>query len=301
MNKQIVTLILNLTLLSGFTVAEKALSGPADPAINAELRVSFFANARPSISNLVVETEREIGQNLVFVALRDDDPVAARCIYDTTEKEPRIFLRKGWMDVEVAHEVMHTRMDLIDGFSMLAWRRNVERTDAVEAAFARIQTYVKDEVVHARLIKLGLQPGGDVLRPPLFESLYKNATRYLEEDRDRPNDGMAHLDSLGNGPLCRVCFLVQAELILENYRDRLLPAHVELAEKFIRAFRAHRQEESTKADAVLELFHTYDVQTVEGQDAILTAWIKMEGLEKFVGCSRYMRKQKTYYTLPFPE
>ncbi len=277
------------------------IPGPAGPAVDARLRGSFFEQARPAISNLLVETENLGGRKMVFVAAEEGESVVARCPYDVERQEPRIFLRQGWLDVDVAHEAMHMRLDLVEGFGMLAWRRDVRHADAVLAAFGRVQTYVKDEVVHARLVKMGLKVDGEVIRPNLFDSIYRNATRYMEEGRDRPNDGMAHLDKLGYGVLCRVCFLVQAELLLNNYRDKLSPGRIALVEKFICTFRAQRPAESARADKILELFRRNDVQTPAGHDEILRAWAKVEGLVKFVGVTCYRKEQESHYTLPFPE
>jgi hypothetical protein len=61
------------------------------------------------------------------------------------------------------------------------------------------------------------------LRPPLLDDIYANVTRYLEEGRERPADGMADLDKFGCGVLCRAAFLVQAKRILKNCRQLLLP------------------------------------------------------------------------------
>ena len=261
----------------------------------------FFEVARPSVSNLLVATESDIGVKVVFMALPDDDEVVARFIFDTSCNEPRLQLRKQWEDIDVAHELMHTRMDLIEGFPMLAWRRDVTRTREISAAFGRLQTYVKDEVVHARLLKMGLKLDGEIIRAPLFDSVYEHCARYLEEGSNHANDGMAHLDKLGRGTLCRVCFLVQAELLLKNYRTQL-PAHrIEQSERFIRAFRDHRKTEAEEADAVLELFRKYDVQMPAGHREILVAWTKIEGLEKFVGPSCYQKKDGNRYILPFPD
>jgi hypothetical protein len=289
-----------LQALPGSVPADE-LSVPVDPEVNARLRAAFFEKARPAISNLLVETEGQIGLHVAFMASPDSDSVAARCIFNPFQNEPRIMLRKDWQDIEVAHEVVHLRMDLIDSFGVLAWRRGVKRTDVVGEAFGRVQTYVKDEVVHARMAKMGLNLDGEIIRPSLFDSVYKNVARYLEEGRDRPNDGMAHLDKTQYGSLCRVCFIVQAELILKNYRGKLPAGRVELAEKFISAFRSHRQEEAAKADAVLELFRKNDVQVPSGQDEILRAWSKMEGLDKFSGISNYKKDNNEKYTLPFPD
>lgn len=275
---------------------------PGDPqAADAEWRQAFCTVARPSISRLLADTEARTGQRVVFVPLPNDDPVAASYAFDPGRNEPRIHLRKDWQDVDVAHELMHVRMDLIGGFSVLAWREGVEHTPATEAAFGRLQSYVQDEVVHAELVGIGLQPDGEVFRPSLFDSVYAHAADYLEEGRDRANDGMAHLDKLGRGPLCRVCFLVQAELLLKNYRTKLPERRVRQTERFIRAFRAHRGAEAERADLVLALFREHDVRHPAGLRAILAAWARMEGLESFVGPSEYRKAPNGRILLPFPE
>jgi hypothetical protein len=264
------------------------------------LREAVTRRARPAVSRLLTELEGQAGLTVIFGALPTDSAVAACCSYDPFRNEPRIQLRRDWQDVDVAHELMHLRLDLLEGFSVLAWRRDVPHTEAVEAAFGRVQTYVKDEVVHARLIRAGLQLEGEVLRPPLFDDLYINAARDLEEGRSRAADGMAHLDKLGYGRLCRAAFLVQAELILQNYRGRLSARRVQQAERFIRAFRNQRAPEAVQADAVLVLFREHDVQAPSGQREILRRWAAMESLDKFVGVSAYRKTPRGNYVLPFP-
>jgi hypothetical protein len=150
-------------------------------------------------------------------------------------------------------------------------------------------------------VKMGLAADGEVFRPPLFDSLYANAARHLEAGRERPDDGMAHLDKLGYGVVTRTCFLVQAELLLKNYRAQLPAKRVDQTERFIRAFRAHRAEESERADTVLALFAKHDVMTPAGQLEIKKAWSAMEGLDKFVGVSTYKKEMEGRYFLPFPE
>jgi len=269
-------------------------------ATGSTLRREFIQTARPEIRQLLTETEKRVGLPMTFSALADTSPVLARCTYDPFRNEARIEIRRGWQDVDVAHELMHMRMELLEGFSVLAWRRDVTHTEAVEAAFGRVQTYINDEVVHQHLVNAGLKLDGEVLRPPLFDDIYSNGARYLEEGRPRPDDGMAHLDKLGYGALCRAAFLIQAELVLKNYRSQLLPQRVEQAERFIRAFRAHRPEETGRADAVLALFHEYDIHKPAGQREILRRWADMEGLEQFVGISTYQKTARGNYILPFP-
>jgi len=293
---KIIAVGLSATLLAGAPLGCWA----AELENDLSLRQEFMHGTRPEIRRLLVDTEERIGLPITFMALPAADWVVARSIYDPFRHEAQIQLRRGWQDVDVAHELMHTRMELIEGFSVLAWRRDVTHSEATEAAFARVQTYVNDEVVHQRLVKAGLKLDGEVLRPPLFDDIYANVARYLGEGRSRPEDGMAHLDKLGSGALCRAAFLVQAELVLKNYQKELPPSRVEQAKRFIRAFRAHRPEEAAKADAVLALFQQHDVQTPTGQREILGRWAALEGLGKFVGVSGYQKTSKGNYILPFP-
>jgi arylsulfatase A-like enzyme len=274
-------------------------AGAADEG--AALRGEFLESARPAIRQLLEDTEQRIGLPIRFIALPATDPVLARCYFDPHRNEAQVMLRAGWQDVDVAHELMHLRMELLEGFSVLAWRRDVARTEAAEAAFGRVQTYINDEVVHQHLFDAGLKLDGEILRPQLFDDIYTNVARYLDENRERPNDGMAHLDKLGHGELCRTAFLVQAELILKNHRAHLPPDRIRRTEQFIRAFRAKRQQESAKADAVLTLFETHDVRTPAGQCEILRGWAEMECLNTIVGVSRYRKTAQGKHILPFPE
>lgn len=288
--------------ISALACLWEALAGePTSVVTSAAIRQALLARARPAVTNLLADTERRIGQPVVFRALADNSPVAAASIFDTGRGEPVVELRKDWEDVDVAHELMHLRMDLTEGFSVLAWRRDVERGAAVESAFGRVQTYINDEVVHRHLADLGFKVEGEVIRPPLFDSVYQDAARYLEAGNDRANDGLAHLDAIGYGPLCRAAFLVQAELLRRNYRDQLSARRLAQTERFITAFRQHRPEESARADRVLELFRRHDVQTTAGQRAILVGWAGQESLEKYVGPTRYVREGAGPWVLPFPE
>ncbi len=169
----------NLCPLLALLAALNSAPGHEDafPPSELSLRAAFHESARPSITNLLAETEQRIGLRLVFVPLPDNDEVVARSYFDPFRNQPQIQLRQGWQDVDVAHELMHLRMDLLEEFSLLAWRRDVPHTPAVEAAFGRVQTYVNDEVVHARLTRVGFKVDGEIFRPPLFDSLYSNAAQ----------------------------------------------------------------------------------------------------------------------------
>jgi hypothetical protein len=276
---------------------------PAAPVPGSDdaLRRAFLDKARPAVAALLSDTEARSGVRATFLPLPDDAPVAASFLYDTSRHEAQVRLRKGWEDVDAAHEIVHFRLDLIEGRAKLAWRRDVQRTEALSAAFGRVQTYVEDEIVHARLAAMGIVVDGEVIRPTLFDSLYANAARNLEAGRDRPDDGMAHLDRHGYGALARTCFLVQAELLLNDYRAKLPQKRIDQAERFIKTFRAHRKEESARADAVLALFAKHDVMTPDGHREILAAWSAMEGLDKAVGVTAYRKDKDGSYYLPFPE
>ena len=268
-------------------VAEQALT-----------RATVLKALRPAVRELLREVEEQTGVEVVFEALPRTSPVLAQFWFNPHTNTPTVSLRAGWEDVDVAHELLHMKLDLVDGFHVLAWR-DVPRTKEVEAAFARVRTYVDDELVHTLLVKGGHKLDGEVLRPPLFDSLYTNATRLLNEGRAHRDDGMAHLDSVGHGELCRAAFLVQAELIVERHGTRLTPEHLQLAKQFIATFRAHRAKEAEKADKVLALFRKYDVMTIAGHESILREWSQLEGLDKYIGISAY-KKQDGKYILPWP-
>lgn len=247
---------------------------------------------------LLEEVESRTGLRVVFAALPKRSFVVAQFGFDPATQVPTVSLRSGWKSHDAAHELMHMKLDLLEGFHVLAWRRGVDRSAKIEAAFGRIRSYVDDQVVHARLARMGYALDGEVLSPVMFDDLYTNVARFLEEGRDRPNDGMAHLDKEGWGDLCRASFLVQAELV-SGLGEALPAGRREKTRRFIAAFRAHRGRESEKADRVLALFRENDVQTVEGHGRILKAWCEQEGLEAHVGLSAYVREGGKY-RLPWP-
>jgi hypothetical protein len=285
--------------------AEDAPSRPAAVAPKAAgrkrpaTREAIIEFARADIRRLITDTEDATGLRVEVRSLPKDTPVVAQYFFDTRTSTPRVELRPDWEDVDVAHELMHMRIELVEGYRVLAWRRGVERTKEIEAAFGRVRCYIDDDVVHARLARAGYRVDGEVIKPPLFDSIYTNCARFLEEGRPRARDGMGHLDPVGRGDLCRAAFLVQAELIIERYADELPAARLELARRFVRAFRANRKRETAKADRVLALFKEHDVMTPEGHLEILNGWARLEDLDKFVGASAYRRRGERYI-LPWP-
>ena len=71
----------------------------------------------------------------------------------------------------------------------------------IKEAVELVKSYVDDEVVHARLVDDGYELDGEVLRSQLFDDIYTNVPKYLEEFRPRSDDGMAHLDAISYGDL----------------------------------------------------------------------------------------------------
>jgi len=263
-------------------------------------RDNVIGRLRPSVKNLLSAIEGNTGLQVRFESLPRRSYVVAEYRFDPIHNTATVFLGDGGEDVDVAHELTHMKLELVEGYHVLAWRRNVVVTSRVETAFGRVRAYVDDEVVHARLVEDGYELEGEVLRHQLFDDVYTNVPRYLEQYHPRSEDGMTHLDSAGYGDLCRSSFLVQAELILESYGQDLSRDRLERVKHFIETFRAHRDQEAVKADEILGFFKRYDVQSVEGHKQILLQWAEMEHLDRFVGISAY-RFQGGAFILPWPK
>jgi hypothetical protein len=170
--------------------------------------------------------------------------VVAQYRFDPHSNTATVFLQSDYEyeHVDIAHELMHMKLELVEGFAVLAWRSDVPQTDAIEAAVRRVRAYVDDEVVHSRLVQAGFTLDGEVLKSQIFDDIYTKVPRYLQNLRPRPDDGMAHLDGFGYGELCRSSFLVQAELICKNYGSALSDAHRKKVQRFVSAFRTNTRE-----------------------------------------------------------
>jgi len=250
------------------------------------------------VSTMLNEVEKACGLQVRFQALAGSC-VVAQYRYDPHTSTPTVFLRFDWEDVDVAHELMHMRLELVEGYAVLAWRSGVSQTAAVESAVTRVRAYVDDEAVHSRLAQQGFVVDGEVLKPQLFDDIYTRVPRYLTKRCPRQRDGMAHLDGVGYGELCRSSFLVQAELVRSNYSAILSDSHRKKVQRFIDAFRTYRSVEAAKAEQVLDLFRKNDVTTMAGHRQVLESWAQLEGLDSFVGASTYTKQGKRY-VLPWP-
>lgn len=292
-------LLLGGALLSLLGASRSFAGEGVSTATLAITRTDLLKVLRPAVRQMLADIESTTGLRVRFEPIPAGTFVVAQYNFDPRTNTPRIEIGPGWQDVDVAHELTHMRLELVERFPVLAWRRGAAPTPQREAALGRVRSYVDDEVVHARLVRAGYKADGEVLKPPVFDDVYTNVSRYLEEGRDRRNDGMSHLDSIGYGDLCRSAFLAQAELILRNYGDVLPPNRVELVKRFVRAFRKHRPAEAQRADKVLALFRKHDVQSVAGHRAILEGWARLEGLDRFSGITSY-RRRNARYVLPWP-
>jgi hypothetical protein len=261
-------------------------------------RDEIIPKLRQQIKDLLFSTEGETGLQVAFGPLPDANGVMARYQFTPLDK-PRIYLHSDWEDVDVAHELIHMRLELIEGLFVLAWRSNVEQSEPIDRVCNRIRTYVDDEVVHARLAKFGYRLDGEVLRPQIF-GLYATAASKLKKGRARFDDGMTSMDDIGCGDLCRSSFLVQARLIQKSYADSLEDPHPQRLRRFIDAFETHLVVETERADAITELFENHDVQSFEGHKQILSKWAHIENLHRFFGVARY-RQCESGFCLPFPE
>ena len=262
-------------------------------------RASVLDKLREQVKKTLLALEQNTGLRIEFESLPDSNAVVAEYAF-TPPDRPKIRLRSDSEDVDVAHELMHMELELIEGYYVLAWRRNSKRSNDVERAFGRIRSYTDDEVVHARLIKeFGFKVDGQVIKPQLFKR-YARAKSKLKKGRARYDDEMTALDDTEYGDLCRCAFLLQARLIQESYYRELEPQHLKRLKGFVDAFETHLDKETAKANRVYALFGEYDVQSVEGHARILQKWAQMEGLDRFVGVTSYQRRG-TRFSLPYPE
>jgi len=266
-------------------------------------RAKIIGGLRLSVKNLLSAVEGNTGLQVVFESLPSGSYVAAEYGFDPIRNTATVFLGdrwEDWEDVDVAHELMHIKLELVEGYSVLAWCRNRDHPDSVLRAFRQIRNYTDDEVVHARLIKeFDFKVDGQVIKPQLFKR-YARAKSKLKKGRARYDDEMTALDDTEYGDLCRCAFLLQARLIQESYYRELEPQHLKRLKGFVDAFEIHLDKETAKANRVYALFGEYDVQSVEGHAQILQKWAQMEGLDRFVGVTSYQRCG-TRFCLPYPE
>ncbi len=263
-------------------------------------RADVVGRLRRSVANQLAAAEEASGLEVRFSRLPMTAYVCATYTYTPFESHATIGLCRDWQDVDVAHELTHMQLELLEGNGVLAWRRDVTPTDALLSAMEAIRTLPDDEVVHSRLVSEGFRVDGDVLRPQFFDDRCTTVPNRLRSGSSLKNDGMAHLDGFGFGDLYRATLFVQVQLVRDTLSDSLASERLELLDGFIDAFSRHRPRQHRKAKHILQLFREHDVRTLEGHAAILSAITEMERLDKFMGVSSYVRKNGSYI-LPWPE
>jgi hypothetical protein len=281
------------------------LSGITAISASKESDASFRAQVLARLGNptkaTFKEIEAKVGITIKLKRLSPKATVVAQYGFNSPSSAI-IKLKDSWVDDDVAHELMHCKLELVEGYSLLAWRRDVGNPKPEENAIGIIRSYIDDILVFHRLEDMGFKIDGQVIKSPFFDDICFNVTNYLNQGRPRSNDGMSHLDKVAKGrygPLRRTAFLIQAEYIKSTWYKKLSEKNKLLLDNFIIAFRTHRILESAKADKVLVLFKKNNIHTVQGHAVILQQWSKIEGIEKFAGLSTYKRKDNGF-VLPYP-
>jgi len=229
--------------------------------------------------------EQQTGLNIEVVSLPSNCTVISQYqfIPNPTNK-PIIMLRNDWTPVDVAHELEHMEMELIDGYYVLAWRMPNQQSNPIEETMSKVRNTTDDEVVHARLVAKGYMLDGEVIKSIRFDVLYPDFIRKINAGRTQFEDIFYRE-------------FVQAELMLKSYSKKLKSKYSIITNRFIDAFRLQRNAEAQKADLVIELFNQYDVQTINGHKAIITGWSQIEELDRLVGVSYYERRGSGFILL----
>lgn len=262
-------------------------------------RQQLLNHLRPNIIAQIFEIETETDLHIRFMNLPISSEVLATYTFDPHSQIPTIAIRNNAKDVDIAHELMHMRLELIESYNVLAWRSSSGQTAEHKAIMRTIRTFVDDEVVHARLFTAGFLLDGEVIRPQLFNDRCINIIRNLRNSKTLKNDGMAHQDKYGCGDLYRAMLLVQCYLIRMNYHDILAKERLILMDDFVDTFRQFRPNQFEKAQRILSIFRSYDVHSVHGHAEILSKLAIMEEVNQFMGVSTY-QKVDGKYILPFP-
>ena len=84
-------------------------------------RAIVFSKLRKQVEDSLLTLEQASGLKVEFESLPDSSNVVAQYRFTPFDR-PRIYLKSNWEDVDVAHELMHMRLELIEGYSVLAWR-----------------------------------------------------------------------------------------------------------------------------------------------------------------------------------
>jgi hypothetical protein len=263
-------------------------------------RDDIIARLRPDVRDQLTLIEHTTELKVRFARLPGTSHVDATYTFNPQENVPTVGLATKWEDVDVAHELIHMQLELVDGYKVLAWRRNVMITDALSVAMQALRGLTDDEVVHARLLGAGFELDGEVLKHQLFDDRCKTIPTRLRSASSLKNDGMAHLDCFGFGDLYRAILFVQVQLIRDGYSDMLSAERLTVLDNFLNAFSISRPRQYRKAKRILRMFQEHDVQTIDGHSEILVELTSLEKVNKHMGVSSYYKENRSYI-LPWPE
>ncbi len=256
-------------------------------------RPTVVANLRDSIQVQLNQIEQELGMPIQFESLASE----VRADFGVPNRKPRIRLRADWQDVDVAHELTHAQMELLEGYNVLGWLPD-GYSESRDKLVGWIRSYTDDEIVHSRLLEMGLSLDGEILSAALFQTCDDIASRLRARKKD---DGFGKADGWGkaHGSFYRAIRFVQASLLVEKFGEGLAQGRLKSLGDFLEAFRKSHPLLAHKGDTILEVFHANEVTTVAGHAAILKRLCEMEGVSQYVGLTAYQR-QGDGYILPMP-
>lgn len=261
--------------------------------------MQLLARLRPTVKALIAELEAATDLHIRFVKLPISSEVLATYAFDPHSQIATIAVCDNAEDVDVAHELTHMRLELMETYKVLAWRSASSQTMEREATMRTIRNFIDDEVVHSRLVAAGFRLDGEVIRPKLFDDRCITIPNHLRAAKSLKNDGMAHQDKFGCGDLYRALLYVQCYFLRANYEEALTQERLDLLDDFVDTFRRFRPRQLRKAQSILSVFESHNVQSVEGHAEILRALAELEKVDQFMGISAY-RKQNGMYVLPYP-
>lgn len=255
------------------------------------MRDQVLQKVRPQIADLLADIETKTGLTVGFLPIPVAEHVSASYTFDPSAQTATVQLGDAWEDVDVAHELTHMKLELVDGHPVLARQQGASPEPRTWLAVNLIRSYVDDELVHAELVERGFRLDGEIIRPQFFDDVCTNVPRNLRGRGkfDQRYDGMTHLDQQGYGVLRRSTFFVLAALLKKNYADALSPKRLSQINDLLAAFRKFSKNATWRANDVLHLFSTNDIKTVAGHSAILKGWLGLEQLTSAFGPATYAR------------
>lgn len=102
-------------------------------------RDDVLTRLRSSVGDLLASVEDATGLQVRFTRLPSTSHVVAKYAFNPHENSATVGLGTHWEDVDVAHELLHMQLELVESFKVLAWRRNVTPIHALDAAMRTLR------------------------------------------------------------------------------------------------------------------------------------------------------------------